>query len=84
MISDKMRLQPTFDYGYGIWQLKPIPVLLPAKYSCWGVLGATGAFMFYHPELETYLIGNFNHTAYQKKCVRFMLKVIKSLWTIKQ
>ena len=81
MVNDKKRLHPTFDYGYGIWQVRPIPILLPAKYSCWGVLGATGAFMFYHPQLETYLIGNFNHTSYQRKCIRFMFKVIKCLWS---
>ncbi len=80
MKSDKAKLYPNFDYGYGIWQLKPIPLLIPAKFNSWGVLGATGAFMFYHPELETYLIGNFNHTSYQRKCVRFMFKIINSIW----
>ena len=79
MMEDKMRFLPTFDYGYGIWQVKPIPVLLSAKYKCCGVIGATGAFMFYHPELDTYIIGNFNHTSYQKKCIRFLFKVINSL-----
>ncbi len=80
MMNDKVNLYPGFDYGYGIWQVKSIPLLLPLKYKSWGVLGATGAFMFYHPELETYLIGNFNHSAYQKKCVRFMFNIIKSIW----
>ncbi|PWN06535.1 serine hydrolase domain-containing protein [Rhodohalobacter mucosus] len=79
MKKDKVGLNPGFDYGYGIWQVKPIPVILPEKYSCWGVLGATGAFMFYHPQLDAYLIGNFNHTSYQKKCVRFMFKVIRQI-----
>ena len=79
MKSDKAKLYPNFEYGYGIWQLKPIPLLIPAKLNSWGVLGATGAFMFYHPELETYLIGNFNHTAYQRKCVRFMFKILVHL-----
>lgn len=80
MKSDKARLYPNFEYGYGLWQLKPVPLLLPAKYNSWGVLGATGAFMFYHPELDAYLIGNFNHGAYQKKCVRFMFKNMNALW----
>ena len=80
MKNDKVRLYPTFDYGYGIWQVKPIPVLLPEKFKSWGVLGATGAYMFYHPELDTYLIGNFNHTSYQRKCVKFMFKIMKTIW----
>lgn len=80
MKNDKAELYPNFDYGYGIWQVKPIPLLIPAKFNSWGVLGATGAFMFYHPELETYLIGNFNHTSHQRKCVRFMFRIINSIW----
>lgn len=79
MLGDRAHLNPGFDYGYGIWQLRTIPLLMPARFKCWGVLGATGAFMFYHPGLDAYVIGNFNHTAYKKKCVRFMLKVIDKL-----
>ena len=79
MKSDKARLNPGFDYGYGIWQVRSIPLLLPAKYRSWGVLGATGAYMFHHPELDAYLIGSFNHAAWQRKCVRFMFKVMDRL-----
>lgn len=79
MISDKARLYPGWDYGYGIWQVRPVPILLPSKYKSWGVLGATGAFMYYHPELEAYFIGSFNHQDWQRKCVRFMFKVMGKL-----
>jgi D-alanyl-D-alanine carboxypeptidase len=79
MKSDKGRLNPGFDYGYGIWQVRSIPLLIPAKYTSWGVLGATGAYMFYHPELEAYVIGSFNHSAWQRKCVRFMFRVMDGL-----
>lgn len=79
MINDKARLYPGWDYGYGIWQVRPVPILLPSKYKSYGVLGATGAFMFYHPELEAYFIGNFNHQSWQRKCVRFMFKVMDKL-----
>lgn len=77
MKNDKARLNPGFDYGYGIWQVRAIPLLIPAKYKSWGVLGATGAFMFYHQELDAYVIGNFNHIAWQRKCVRFMFRVME-------
>lgn len=79
MRKDTVRLFPGFDYGYGIWQVKSIPIIQPKKYRSWGVLGATGAFMFYHPELNAYLIGNFNHTSYQRKCVKFMFKIINKI-----
>jgi D-alanyl-D-alanine carboxypeptidase len=52
---------------------------MPEKYSCWGCVGVTGAFMFYHPKTDAYLIGNFNDVSYKSKGLRFMLKVIKEL-----
>lgn len=69
-----------FNYGYSIWKPKAIPVLMPKKYFCWGCVGITGAFMFYHPGTDAYVIGTFNDKAYTSKALRFMLtKVIKEL-----
>ena len=62
MKNDSTKLY--FGIDYGIWQFRTIPVLLPKKYYCWGCFGATGAFMFYHPGLDVYLIGNFNDVSY--------------------
>lgn len=75
MMDDKARFGPAIEYGYGIWQITPIPFIMPEKYRSWGVLGATGAYLFYHPELETYLIGSFNDAAYERKSVRFIMRV---------
>ena len=52
---------------------------MPEKYNCWGCVGVTGAFMFYHPGLDAYLIGNFNDVSYKSKGLKFMIKVIKKL-----
>jgi len=79
MKNDSTKLFFGIDYGYGIWQFRTIPVLLPGKYNCWGCVGATGAFMFYHPGLDAYLIGNFNDVSYKSKGLKFMIKVIKEL-----
>lgn len=69
-----------FDYGYSIWKLKTIPVLIPEAYQCWGCVGATGAFMFYHPATESYIIGTFNDFSCRGKALQFMAKgVIKQL-----
>ncbi len=69
-----------FDYGYSVWKPKAIPVLLPKKYFCWGCVGVTGAYMFYHPDTASYIIGTFNDKAFTSKALRFMLtKVIKEL-----
>ncbi|NCC64004.1 MAG: class C beta-lactamase-related serine hydrolase [Spirochaetia bacterium] len=79
MIQDSDMLYPGIDYGYGIWKLKAIPLLLPKSYYCWGCVGATGAFLFYHPALDTYLIGTFNDVSYRTKAVKFMMQCIKRL-----
>ncbi len=68
------------DYGYGLMNFKTIPLLMPKKYNMWGHAGATGAFMFYHPELDTYLIGTFNDFRFEKKSIRFLFKVINKLY----
>ncbi len=87
MISDdvKMGLPAIgFNYGYSVWKTTFIPLVMPKAYYCWGCVGVTGAFMFYHPKTEAYLIGTFNDKSYTSKAVRFMLtKVIKPLLEIK-
>jgi D-alanyl-D-alanine carboxypeptidase len=69
-----------FNYGYSIWKLRSIPVIIPAQYKCWGCVGVTGAFLFYHPTTESCLIGTFNDFAYRSKALQFMVKkIIKEL-----
>jgi D-alanyl-D-alanine carboxypeptidase len=80
MLNDDKRSLPNFRYGYSIWKLATIPVLLPEKYYCWGCAGATGAYLFYHPKTETYLVVNFNDFSCRSKAFVFMLrKVIREL-----
>ena len=72
-----------FDYGYSVWKPKAIALLMPKKYFCWGCVGVTGAFMFFHPQTEAYVIGTFNDKSYTSKALRFMLmKIIKPLLSI--
>jgi len=73
MKKDSAKFTLGIDYGYGIWQIKTVPLLMPKKFNSWGVAGATGAFMFYHPEHEAFIIGNFNNSAYEKTGLRYMM-----------
>jgi D-alanyl-D-alanine carboxypeptidase len=76
---------PGFNYGYSIWKFKTIPVLLPEKLTCWGCVGATGAFMFYHPKTESIIIGSFNDFSFRSKALQFMVGgVVKTLLKFKQ
>ncbi len=83
MLSDTIRMgfpMIGFDYGYSVWKFRAIPLLLQKELTCWGCVGITGAFMFYHPPTQSYIIGSFNDMAYKAKGLRFMLgKVIKPL-----
>ncbi len=80
MRSDDAPSMPGIRYGYAVWKFVTVPLLAPAKYNCWGCVGVTGAFMFYHPGTESYVIGSFNDTHYKTKALRFMLsKVIRPL-----
>lgn len=79
MMSDRGKLAFGFHYGYGIWQTMSIPVIMPKRFQSWGVVGATGAVMFYHPAFDTYVIGNFNDFACERKGVQFMLRLFHQL-----
>ena len=84
MMNDKANYGVGVEYGYGIMQFKTVPLLMPKIFNVWGHAGATGAYLFYHPEMDTYLIGTFNDFSYERKGVRFMLiKVINQLTKIK-
>lgn len=76
MLNDDHRSFPTIRYGYSIWKFITIPLLLPQKYNCWGCVGLTGAFMFYHPKTDSYIIGNFNDSSYKSKALNFMLRKV--------
>ncbi len=79
MKGDTYSFFPGIEYGYGIWTIQPIPIIIPKKYYAWGVIGVLGSFMFYHPSTKTYLVGSFNDTRYERKCIRFVMKVLRDL-----
>lgn len=79
-MADCARFAPGIDYGYGMMKIRPVPVIMPERYSCWGNAGSTGAFLFYHPKLDAYLIGSLNQFRYHRKGISFMLRVIDALF----
>lgn len=80
MLSDDHRSLPGMRYGYATWKVVTVPLLSPALYNCWGCVGVTGAFMFFHPGTGSYLIGSFGDDSYRSKALRFMLsKLLRPL-----
>ena len=83
MVTDDIRKgfpQVGFKYGYAVWKIMPIPILVPKQYYCWGGVGITGAFMFFHPATASYIVGTFNDASYNRKALQFMVRnVIREL-----
>ena len=60
-------------------KFQSFPLLMPKKYNVWGNAGSVGSFMFYHPAMDIYLIGNLNQFRYHSKGIRLMFKIIDIL-----
>lgn len=73
MMSDTARFVLGIEYGYGIHKIKTVPLFMPAKFNSWGHMGATGSFLFFHPQTESCIMGSFNEGSWEKKAIRFML-----------
>ncbi len=80
-MKDWARFAKGIDYGYGLmsFRFKDLFFLLSNKYNMWGNSGSVGAYMYYVPAFDTFLVGTFNQMGYEKKHVMFMLKVLRIL-----
>jgi D-alanyl-D-alanine carboxypeptidase len=65
------------DYGYGLMRVRMLPII--QKYNVWGHLGSIGSFMLYNPDMDIYLIGNFNKSGHLTKTVRFLFKTLRTV-----
>jgi len=87
MLEDNLPMgfqHPGFRYGYSIWKIDTVPLLMPEKFNCWGCVGVTGAYLMYHPGTDTHVVLNFNDISYRGKALRFMLsKVINPILKMK-
>lgn len=76
MLRDRAMYGFGMDYGCGFMQFKTVPMLMPKSLNCWGHPGVTGAF--FHPHTGAYLIGTFNEASYERKAVRFMMRLMQT------
>jgi len=79
--KDVARFGFGIDYGYGILFLNIGKMLIfqPEELNMWGNFGSIGAFMFYNPAYDVYIIGSFNHSNYIRRQVRFIIYVIRTI-----
>lgn len=78
---DLGRFSYGMDYGYGILFLNvgKMTMVLPTTLKMWGNFGSIGAYMFYNPAYDVYLIGTFNHSNYAAKQIFFVIDLIRRI-----
>lgn len=64
-------------YGYGLrkWKLEELSSTLP-QLTLIGHSGSTASFMYYCPELDTYLTGSFNQTNFKQGHIVFLAEIL--------
>ena len=65
------------EHGFGLMKIRMAP--FTEKYNAWGHLGSIGSFMLYNPQMDVYIIGNFNKSSYTAKSIRFVFNTLRTV-----
>ncbi|OCA85927.1 serine hydrolase [Bacillus sp. FJAT-27225] len=65
------------DLGQGLMRIRMLP--FTDKYTSWGHLGSIASFMLYNPQMDAYVIGNFNNNSYVRQGIQFAFKTYRHL-----
>ena len=79
MIETNKFMYPMIRYGMGVWILNTSFFGASNLKYAYGVFGATGSFVVYHPKTQSVITGSFNDDAFSIEAVRFVMKVIRIL-----
>jgi D-alanyl-D-alanine carboxypeptidase len=74
-IQDYAKMGPSFYYGYGIMNFRFM--FMPDKYHILGNSGSIGAFMYYNPGMDIYMIGSFHKINYQVQPIFYILSTLR-------
>jgi D-alanyl-D-alanine carboxypeptidase len=74
-MCDYAKMGPSFYYGYGIMNFRFM--FMPAKYDIWGNSGSIGAFMYYNPGMDIYLVGSFHKVNYQVQPIFYIFSTLR-------
>ncbi len=77
-MNDYARMGPNIYYGYGIMIFRFM--FMPKKYDIWGNSGSIGAFMYYNPSMDIYMIGNFHKINYQVQPIFYIFNTLKKFY----
>ena len=76
-MCDFVKMSFNLYYGYGIMNFR-FP-MMPKKYHIWGNSGSIGAFMYYNPSFDTYMIGSFHKQGYQVQPIIFLFSTMQKV-----
>jgi CubicO group peptidase (beta-lactamase class C family) len=76
-MKDWAKMGPGLYYGYGLMNFRFM--LTPKKYDIWGNSGSIGAFMYYNPAIDVYMIGSFHKLNYHAPPIMFIVRTLKKL-----
>ncbi len=77
IMQDWAKMGPGLYYGYGLMNFRFM--LTPKKYDIWGNSGSIGAFMYYNPALDIYMIGSFHKLNYNAPPIMFIVRSLRKL-----
>ena len=76
-MKDWVKMGPGLYYGYGLMNFRFM--MTPKKYDIWGNSGSIGAFMYYNPSMDIYMIGSFHKLNYHAPPIMFIVRTLKKL-----
>jgi D-alanyl-D-alanine carboxypeptidase len=74
-MQDYARMGPSFYYGYGIMNFRFM--FMSDKYHILGNSGSIGAFMYYNPGMDVYMIGSFHKVNYQIQPILYIFRTLR-------
>lgn len=76
-MCDFVKMAPNIQYGYGIMSFRFM--MMPSKYNIWGHSGSIGAFMYYNPGMDVYVIGSFHKMGYQVQPIFYIFNILRKI-----
>lgn len=74
-MQNYVKMGPSIYYGYGLMNFRFM--FMPQKYHIWGNSGSIGAFMYYNPSMDIYIIGSFHKVDYQVQPIFYILNTLR-------
>lgn len=76
-MCDFTKMGPSIRYGYGMMHFRFM--MIPRKYDIWGNSGSIGAFMYYNPGMDVFVIGSFHKMGYQVQPIFYIFNILRKI-----